>query len=244
VAKLQGDGSALVYSARFSGSAGDIENEEAIRAIAVDADGSVYLTGYTFLVDYPTTSGALLTHAPSRNPNCPHANSGGFTYWSNAFVTKLNADGGQLTYSTYLGGCLGTSAAAIAVDAKGSAYVTGLTNAPDFPVSPDAVQRALGGGTFNFSSSSFPSYDAFVTKLSPAGTQVEYSTYLGGTGDDWGTGIALDPAGAAYVTGGTASADFPATNEGFQPLFGGGGSDAFVAKLDLGTASAPARRPH
>ena len=212
-----------------------------INAIAVDDGGSVYLAGYTFLIDYPTTPGALFAQAPSRNPNCAKV-SPGDTYWANGIVTKLNAEGTQLAFSTYLGGCLGTIVNAIALDADGGVYVTGLTDAPDFPISPDAVQPALGGGTFAFASRLFPSYDAFITKLNPAGTQVVYSTFLGGTGDDWGTAIAVDCAGDVLAAGGTDSTDFPTTSNSFQPLFGGGGSDAFAMKLDLGTLSALSRR--
>src|SRR5213076_886237 len=121
-----------------------------------------------------------------------------------AFVTKLNATGTALVYSTYLGGSGSDYGYGIAVDAAGAAYVTGTTGSTDFTAACTAPCTVLngtyGGGI----------YDAFVTKINAAGTALVYSTYLGGSGRDHGNGIAVDAAGAAYVTGGTDSADFTA----------------------------------
>ena len=130
-----------------------------------------------------------------------------------------------LVYSTYLGGSGDDFFGRIAVDDSGSAYVTGGTRSADFPTTPGTVQAALRG-----------TLDAFVTKLDPTGTAIVYSTYLGGSGDRFGTGdagsgIAVDSDGNAYVTGGTFSADFPTTPGAFQTTLGGL-SDAFVTKLD------------
>src|SRR6266568_2476919 len=133
-----------------------------------------------------------------------------------------------LSYSTFLGGSFEDEGSGIAVDAAGNAYVTGMTASINFPTTP---------GAFNTTNGQFP--EAFVTKLDPAGSTLVYSTYLGGNGDDRGRGIAVDTLGHAYVTGTTASPDFPTTPGAFQPAFAGPGptpngigGDAFVTKLD------------
>ncbi len=127
-------------------------------------------------------------------------------------MTKLNPTGTALVYSTYLGGTGDDVGYGIAVDTAGNAYVTGNTGSTDFPTTAGAFQTTYGGGEF----------DAFVTKLNPTGTALVYSTYLGGTGDDYGYGIAVDTAGNAYVTGVTDSTDFPTTAGAFQTTYGGG----------------------
>jgi Beta-propeller repeat len=123
-----------------------------------------------------------------------------------------------LIYSTYLGGSGEDLGVGIAVDSSGNAYVTGETNSTDFPMM-NALQPANGGG-----------FDAFVAKLNPSGSGLVYSTYIGGSGFDIGSGIAVDSAGNAYVIGQTTSTNFPTVNS-LQPA-NGGGSDAFVAKLN------------
>src|SRR5438094_3145206 len=123
-----------------------------------------------------------------------------------------------LVYATYLGSSGWDYGSGIAVDAAGSAYVTGSTSSADFPTA-NALQAAKAGFQ-----------NAFVTKLNPTGSALVYSTYLGGSGGDGGTGIAVDTAGSAYVTGSTSSIDFPTVNP-LQAAYGGGG-DAFVSKLD------------
>ncbi len=124
-----------------------------------------------------------------------------------------------LSYSTYLGGTGYDWGNGIAVDTAGNAYVTGTTSSTDFPTTTGAFQTIYGGNG-----------DGFVTKLNPTGTALVYSTYLGGTGEDVGLGIAVDTAGNAYVTGGTSSTNFPTTPGAYQTSFGGG-EDAFVAKF-------------
>ena len=137
-------------------------------------------------------------------------------------MTKLNAAGSAVVYSTYLGGS-GDFGNGIAVDGAGNAYVTGYTSSPNFPtVSP--FQGTLGGSS-----------NAFVTKLNAAGAALLYSTYLGGSGNDSGSGIAVDSAGNAYVTGGTSSPNFP-TASPFQAALGGSGN-AFVTKLNAAGAA-------
>ncbi len=127
-----------------------------------------------------------------------------------------------LAYSTYLGGSGDDNGMDIVADALGNAYVTGTTDSPNFPTTGGAFQTAFKGGTS----------DAFVTKLNPTGSAVVYSTYLGGNGEDDGFGVAIDGAGNAYVTGATDSSNFPTTGGAYQTVFGGGTSDAFVAKLN------------
>jgi len=198
VTKLNATGSALVYSTYLGGTSAD----QGFR-IAVDSAGNAYVTGFTDSPDFPTTPGAFQS-ALANGPD--------------AFVTKLNATGSALVYSTYLGGTSADQGFGIAVDSAGNAYVTGVTGSPNFPTTPGAFQSAVANGP-----------DAFVTKLNATGALV-YSTYLGGTGADQGFGIAVDSAGNAYVTGQTSSPNFPTTPGVFQPALAGSG-DAFVTKL-------------
>ena len=199
VVKLNAAGTALVYSTYLGGDGFDQG-----QGIAVDAEGNAYATGGTSSTNFPTTTGAFRTTFGGR---------------SDAFVTKLNGDGSALVYSTYLGGFSSDRGNAIAVDATGNAYVTGLTFSTNFPTTPGAVRETFGG-----------ILDAFMVKLNPAGTALVYSTFLGGSSLDEGFGIAVDTAGSAYVTGGTESPDFPTTPGAVQTGFGGT-PDAFVAKL-------------
>jgi len=142
-------------------------------------------------------------------------------------VTKLDATGSVLVYSTYLGGSGGDTGLGIAVDTAGNAFVTGNTNSSDFPTTATAFQTTYGGGAC---------CDAFVTQLDAAGSALVYSTYLGGSGDDGGSAIALDtlPNPNAYLTGFTSSADFPTTADAFQASSARVSEfvpDAFVAKI-------------
>ena len=220
VTKLNATGTALVYSTFLGGSYDDAGN-----GIAVDSAGNAYVTGYTEnthpdpflgLSAFPTTVGAYQqTNATPIGNGVP-------------FVTKLNAAGSALAYSTLLGGTTGYNdgAAGIAVDSAGNAYVTGSTQAADFPTTAGAAQRTRGGLT-----------DAFVTALNPSGSTLVYSTFLGGSNSDHGLGIAVNAAGMASITGLTESANFPTVNA-VQPVFGGG-YDVFVTKLNAtGTALA------
>ena len=137
-----------------------------------------------------------------------------------AFVTKLNKRARRwCTPPTWEATAI-DQGAGIAVDSAGNAYVTGFTFSTNFPTTAGAFQTTNGGGT-----------DAFVTKLNAAGTALVYSTYLGGSGNDDGHGIAVDSAGNAYVTGFTISTNFPTTPGAFQTTNSGGNGDAFVAKF-------------
>jgi hypothetical protein len=204
VFKLNPAGTALVYSTFLSNG-----NDSTIGGIAVDGSGNAYLTGST-TGGFPTTPGAYQT-----------TYGGG----GSAFVTKLNAAGTALVYSTYLGGSVSDQGAGIAVDAGGNAYVTGST-VGSFPVTPGAYQTTIGG----------PHADVFVTKLNAGGTALVYSTYLGGYFFEAGSAIAVDGSGNAYVTG-TADYTLPTTPGAFQTQTGGAHADAFVSKFNAtGTA--------
>ncbi len=166
--------------------------------------GNAYVTGRTFSQDFPTVNASQTW--PGDND-------------FNAFVTKLNAAGNALVYSTYLGGLRTDEGYGIAVDAADNAYVTGRTFIGVFPtVNP--LQTWPGDNDFN----------AFVTKFNPSGTPI-YSTYLGGLRSDCGCGIAVDTAGSAYVTGFTFSQDFPTANA-FRTWPGDNDFNAFVTKIN------------
>jgi uncharacterized protein (TIGR03437 family) len=173
--------------------------------IAVDRVGSAYVTGYTLSTNFPTQS-----------PYQAKLQAG---EWD-AFVTKLAPAGNALVYSTYLGGSGSDSGTGIAVDGAGSAYVVGWTGSADFPTQ-SSYQATYG-----------ENQDSFVTKLASAGNALVYSTYVGGSAADTGTGIAVDAAGAAYITGETSSTNFP-TQSAYKATFLGGELDAFVAKIAL-----------
>jgi len=193
VTKINSSGSSLIYSTYVGGVGYD-----ELQAIAVGNDGCVYMTGLTRSTDYP------LEH--------PYQSYGGA---SDAFVTKLNANGDSLVYSTYLGGTAEDKAWDIAIDSEGNGYVTGGTESDDFPLSGPIQTDQIG-------------QDAFVTKLSGTGGLI-YSTYLGSSGSDAAISVAVDLDGNAYVCGKSDSADFPLVNtmQGFQ-----GVTDVFVAKIN------------
>jgi hypothetical protein len=168
---------------------------------AIDIAGNFYLCGITESTNFPT--------ANAFQPN--------LIGHRNGFVAKLNSTGSALSYSTYLGGSVGDYAVDIAVDPAGNAYVTGSAASNDFPI-VNAMQPAFGGFE-----------DSFVTKFTTTGAIV-YSTYLGGSGDDFGTSVAIDAAGNAYLTGYTASTNFPLANAIQTTQHGN--TDAYVAELD------------
>ncbi|HKP93215.1 MAG TPA: SBBP repeat-containing protein [Chthoniobacterales bacterium] len=201
----------LVYSTYLGGS-----NSDLARAVAVDSSGNAYVTGYTTSTDFPTANAVQATL---------NGTAGGFGD-RDVFVTKLNAAGTALIYSTYLGGSGGEEARGIAADAAGNAYVAGFTSSTNFPTA-NALQSSIGTD----------GQDAFVTKLNADGSALVYSTYLGGNGSsEFGEAIAVDSSGNVYVTGSTFSGDFPTVNP-IQATFGGGTSDAFITKINAaGTA--------
>ena len=169
------------------------------QGIAVDSSGSVYVVGSTMSLDFPTRN--AIDAAPPAKIVAPGQ-------WYSPFVSKFSPDGSSLVYSTYLGGNGADRGYAIAVDSSGSAYITGLTTSPNFPISQGAYQTVCapianntGISVAQSNCNSFD-YNVFVTKLTPAGTGIAYSTFLGGYGNwGYGTAIAVDGSGRAYVAG-------------------------------------------
>jgi len=211
VTKLYSSGGTLGYSTFLGGKGINASNTEVAEAIAVDALGNAYVTGYTSSSYFPATKGAFQTSL-----------AGG----RNAFVAKVNPHASALVYATFLGGGGDDYGNAIAIDNAGDAYITGATTSTNFPVTSGAFQT-LSKGT-----------NAFVTELNPAGTDEVYSTYLGGSGGDSAQAIALDSNGYAYIAGNTGSSDFPVTSGVVEPAgvfnYAPG---SFVTKLNPGGSS-------
>jgi hypothetical protein len=214
--KLNATGTALDYSTFLGG-----QLYEQGEAIATDLAGSAYVAGYTVSNGFPTTPGAFDT---------------GYSGSGDAFVTKLAPDGTELIYSTFLGSTGGEGAYGLGVDAAGFAHVTGGTNSEAFPTTPNAFDTSYGGGICGTPPYQSPCTDAFVTKLSPDGSSVAYGSYLGGSGFDYGFGIAVDryngDTNRVYVTG-QAELDFPTTPDAFDPT-PNGLADAFATSLATG----------
>ncbi len=217
ITELNPTGSALVYSTYLGGSYWD-----GGRSIALDAPGNAYVTGFTQSPDFPTTPGVFQKMI----------GSGGGS-GANAFVTKFNPNGSALIYSTFLGGSRFDSANGIALDAFGSAYVTGDATSLNFPVTPDAFRKVNHAPNANGAYTG----NAFVSKLDPTGSMLIYSSYLGGSAGivvdygDTGNGIAVDAFGNAYLTGTTCSSDFPLAGASFQAVNKGAGCTAFFSKF-------------
>jgi len=220
ITKFNASGSSLIYSTYLGGNGSDYA-----AGIAIDSGGNAYVVGSTFSPNFPTvpTTTATSTVAAFQT-----------TYGGNgdAFVAKLNAAGSVLIYSSYLGGAAADSAQAIALDGSGNAYVTGSTQSPDFPTAnPLQVGDASCKTTVvNGVNTTICSSTVFVAKVNPAGTELVYSTYLGGSGSDIGSAIAVDGSGNAYLTGYTLSIDFP-TQRALQSTSAGKG-DVFVTEIN------------
>jgi hypothetical protein len=203
VAKLNSNGQ-IQYSTYLGG------GSDAGFAIAVDGSGQAYVGGQTGSFSFPATAGAMQS-----------SNQGGI---SDCFVSKLNAAGSALSYSTYLGGSALDLCSGLAIDASGDAFVTGTTYSSNFPTHLPLQSALLGAA------------NAFVAELNPAGSALVYSTYLGGSSIENGNAIAVDSSGAVYVTGTTSSPNFPVTSGTFQATLKGS-YNAFVSKLAPGGAS-------
>jgi hypothetical protein len=202
VAELAPGGFNLVYSTYLGG-----ESADAAYGIAVDLSGNAYVTGFAYSTNFPVTN-AIQNHLACR-PSTIYVNNG-----VNAFVTKIGPGGSPLLYSTYFGGTNYDLGRSIAVDGAGNAYVAGFTDSTNFPTTTNALQTVLGGST-----NLIVVNNAFVAKFAPSGTNLIYSTFLGGTSGDQAFGIAVDAAGNAYVTGGTTSPNFPNTATSVPGLF-------------------------
>ena len=192
----------LVYSTYLGGSGDELGS-----SIAVDSSNSVYVAGTTSSTNFPTQNPAF-------------SNNDGL---SDIFITKINAAGNAIVYSTYIGGLGNDRGSGIAVDASGNAYVAGRVDSTsiDFPTTAGALATIYRGGDF----------DGVVFKLNPQGNALVYSTYLGGEENDSVEGITVDAGGNAYVVGGTRSIGFPTTVTAYQPA-GGGDTDGYLLKLN------------
>lgn len=199
VTKVNPSGFGFGYSTFLGGSCGGGDD------IAVDTAGQAYVMGTAPCADFPTTPGAFdTTHNGSND----------------VFVTKLNAAGNDLIYSTLLGGDGSDQGRRITLDSDGKITVVGLTDSTNFPVTPAAYDPTPNGD-----------YDAFVVKINETGTALAYSTLLGGSGGDYASGVALAPDGDTWVAGYTSSANFP-TTPGAYDTSRSGDSDLFIVKLN------------
>jgi len=236
VTKLNAAGTAFVYSTYLNSPAADNTRGNTFgNAIAVDAAGSAYVAGLTSSCTFPTTAGAYLPTPtnPFDGPGCGRGSAG--------FLTKLNAAGNGLEYSTFIaspttffffGEGSGANVTGIAVDSSGSAYVTGQTNQPTFPTTPGAFRSAPVAAA---------GLDVFVMKFNPAGSGLVYSTFLGGSNTNptdifarqgsASFSIALDAQNNAVVSGNTNSRSFPVTSGAAQPFYAGF-LDGFVTKIN------------
>lgn len=206
VAKFDPTGQTLLWRTQIRG-----QLSEEAAGIALDSAGNVHITGVT-------TSGPSSPPGRPEYPRTPDALQPAYGGGANdAFVSVLGPDG-TLLYSTFLGGSGEDQGMALALDAAGHAYLAGQTSSTDFPLAHPA-QATIGGGT-----------DAWIARMNASKSALVYSTYLGGTGDDRGSSLALDDSRHAYVAGTTSSPDFPTVNP-LQATFGGGASDAFVSKV-------------
>ena len=212
ISELNSAGSALTFSTYFGGS-----GDDRAYGLALDTSGNIYITGGSTSSNFPTSVGALQI-----------TNHG----QSDAFVAKIKPSGPTLVYSTLLGGVGVDQGNGIAVDSSGDAFVAGFTNSSDFPTqSPIQAVLGINGGS---SCGSAACADAFVSELNPTGTGLVQSTYLGGSGADFGQAIALGPTGNPYITGSTSSTNFPAiagTYPAYQSSLAGVAGNAFVAEI-------------
>ncbi|MCP4581343.1 MAG: T9SS type A sorting domain-containing protein [candidate division Zixibacteria bacterium] len=182
-------------------------SHDASSDITVDGSGFAYVTGYTESIDFPTLNPIQF-----------------YQYNYDVFVTRFSVSGIYLVYSTYLGGDGYEYGTGITTDAGGCAYVTGVTHSTDFPT----ANPISGGDTIHGTS------DGFLSKLSPEGNSLFFGSYLGGGNSDYGSGIVADSNGAVYVTGGTASSDFPIVNA-CDSTYNGGEFDVYVIRIDAVT---------
>ncbi len=214
--KLSNDGSKILYSTIIGGN-----KKDTVSAIAIDSLGFPYITGFTKSDNFPTTLSSF-------KPNLLIIGE------PKAFVTKLSKDGTSLNYSTVFGT---GKAFDIAVDGSGQACITGSTDATKFPLANPA-QDTIANGFFDcFGSGCNPNPSAFVTKINSQGSDLVFSTYLGGFDDDIGSGIAVDPDGKIYVSGTTQNVsnqeDFPTTLSPYKNPVGStsiGNNDFFITK--------------
>ncbi|MFK8102145.1 MAG: HYR domain-containing protein, partial [Saprospiraceae bacterium] len=207
VLKVNTDGTALAFSTLLGGNSFEFGH-----GIQLDNTGQIYLTGYTNSSNFPTTAGA---YDETSNGNL------------DIFVSKMNATGTSLSYGTLIGGSGNDLGLSIAIDNGNNAYITGYTtDGTGFPTTTGAFAENDNGSS-----------ESFVIKLNAAGSALQYSTFIGGTGDDVSTGLKIDGAGNAYLYGYTQSIDFPTTTDAYSRIKVGGDLEGFVSKLNsLGSA--------
>ena len=228
--RMKGDGT-VTYLSYFGGS-----GRSKVAALALGANGNLYVAGVTYSADFPTTAGAYDRTCGTDgrcnlgDPSVPELTPDG--RHGDGFVTELTPDARQIVFSTYLGGSGHDEIAAIAVDAAGRINVAGSTASANFPTTSGALKATYSGGA---DTEGEPLTDAFFARLTANGSSLQYGTYLGGSGGDSAYGVAVAPAGDAYVAGTTASSDFSTFNAA-KPR-GANRSSAFLARF---TVSGPA----
>ena len=215
VAKFAPSGTNLIYSTFLGGA-----NDDAGYHIVCDSAGSVYVTGSSCSTNFPNTA----TNVPGLF-SFVATNASGVVSATNAFLTKINSNG-AIVYSALFGGYASDIGYGVALDPLNDAFVVGASTSANFPT-------ANASGFLNTTNSG--GNDVFITAFNPAGTALLYSAYLGGSGDDFGYGVAVDPLGNAYIVGQTTSANFP-TNNAYQSALSGA-NDSFLAKILLNIPS-------
>lgn len=202
----------LVFSTFFGGT-----HHEAASGLAIGADGTVYLGGATLSADLPVTPGALQTEWRGDVTNCEFVCAG------DGFIARFSSEGDELLYSTFLGGEFTELVQSLLVDDQGRVYAAGFTTSPDFPTTSGVYDESYNVPTCFDQCDA----DAFVARLDPAGTQLDFSTFYGGTSWDSPAGLDVDAAGNIYIGGGTRSTDLATTPGALQPEKMGNGDFDF-----------------
>ncbi len=209
--KLSADGSDVLWST-FLGGSGDEEAWEKTR-LGLDAGGNIYITGLTQSIDFPATPGAY-----DETHNGPNDGSNASR---DVFVAKLSSDGSALGYATYIGGSDRDQGMSLTATPTGECYLTGFTYSNDFPATTGAYDESFNGVR-----------DIYVLKLNAAGSNLIYSTFIGGTSTDWAWDMVVDPSGEVYVTGNSQSDDYPTTPGAYQTARAAGFSVAVLTQLN------------
>jgi uncharacterized protein (TIGR03437 family) len=238
VLKLDAAGSALVYSTYLGGSLDDRGT-----AIAVDSSVNAYVGGTTLSTNFPVKSAYQATYkGGGGSPSYCCGNPAPLMSFGDGFLAKLNPTGTALVFSTYFGGSLDDTVTSLAIDSSGNIYIGGSTLSSDLPMLNAYQSHYAGNATATVQPFLFMG-DGYVAEFNSTGSLV-FSTYLGGSSDDAVMALAIDSAGAVYVTGFTSSTNFPVTANAPQSKYGGGGKmegiligDAFAAKISPATKS-------
>lgn len=199
ITKFNSNGSGLVFSTFLGGN-----NSDYAIGIEVDQSNNIYVAGYTYSSNFPTTVGAFRTTVVAT---------------PDVFATKLSSGGNSLIYSTYLGGSSTDIAYGMTIDNNGFLYVVGYTNSTNYPTTTGAYRTTQVAGV-----------DVFLTKVSQNGQTLAFSTYLGGSSSEYAYGVVVDNNGSAYVTGYTASNNFPVTSGAYWTSYTS--TDVFVTKFN------------